>query len=482
MVRTRFAPSPTGKLHVGNVRTALFAYLYAKHTGGKFVLRIEDTDLERSHAEFTEKLMEDMKWLGLDWDEGPGAGGKEASYKQSERLHIYQEYADKLIAEGRAFHCYCTTEEVEAGKKEMEAKGLGPVYNGRCRKMSDAEKSRLEAEGRKPVTRFIPYDEDFAFNDIVKGPVNFPKAMVGDFVIMRANGIPVYNYAVVIDDALMEITHVLRADEHLSNTVRQLMIYKAFGFNVPEFAHMALVLGTDRQKLSKRHGATSVDEFRNLGYLPDALVNYLSLLGWSSPDGREIIPREDLIKLFDLNRLSPSPAIFDTAKLDWLAKHYILNEPADKIFELALPYIKATGLVDDAFIADPANRKFLQGVVEIAKGYCSHLSEIQNHINYFLTDDFPVVDEVRPFLEKEESKIVLKRFRDAAEAETRPLGEQVFIEIVTKIQKETGIKGKNLFMPLRAALTGRAHGPEIYFLLPVIGRERTLKRLDKVLA
>ena len=186
---TSFAPSPTGKLHVGNVRTALFAYLYAKHTGGKFVLRIEDTDLERSHAEFTEKLMEDMKWLGLDWDEGPGAGGKEASYKQSERLHIYQEYADKLIAEGRAFHCYCTTEEVEAGKKEMEAKGLGPVYNGRCRKMSDAEKSRLEAEGRKPVTRFIPYDEDFAFNDIVKGPVNFPKGMVGDFVIMRANGI-----------------------------------------------------------------------------------------------------------------------------------------------------------------------------------------------------------------------------------------------------------------------------------------------------
>ncbi len=482
MIRTRFAPSPTGKLHVGNVRTALFAYLYARHMNGRFVLRIEDTDLERSNSVFTDHLMEDLRWLGLEWDEGPNKGGPSEPYLQSERLEIYKEFGNKLIGEGRAYHCYCTPEEVEQRKAKQIELGLPPYYDGHCRRLTESEKHQYESEGRKPVIRFMAYEEDFSFIDRVKGNIVFPKGMVGDFVIIRANGVPVYNYAVVVDDALMQITHVLRADEHLSNTVRQLMIYRAHGFSVPEFAHMALVLGTDRQKLSKRHGATSVDEFRNLGYLPDALVNYLSLLGWSSPDGREILTREELIKLFDIGRLSPSPAIFDTAKLDWIAKHYIINEDKNKIFELALPFIKETGLIGEDYLKREENIRFLKGVVELTKGYCSHLSEIKNHIGYFLTDDYEIDPEGLKYLRKEESKIVIGKFGEAVKSETRPVNEGIFGEIAIRIIKETGIKGKNFFMPLRVALTGRLNGPEIYILLPVIGKERTLKRLNRALS
>ncbi len=481
MVRTRFAPSPTGKLHVGNVRTALFSYLYAKHMNGKFVLRIEDTDMERSHSDYTEKLMEDLKWLGLDWDEGPQTGGPAGSYFQSERLEIYKEYSEKLLKDGRAYHCYCTPEEIEERKAKQTAEGKPPYYDGHCKHITESEKKRFESEGRKPVIRFAVFDEDFKFTDSVKGEVNFPKGMVGDFVIIRANGISVYNYAVVIDDAEMQITHVLRADEHLSNTVRQLMIYKAHGFNVPEFAHMALVLGTDRQKLSKRHGAASVDEFRSLGYLPDALANYLSLLGWSSPDGREILSRDELIRLFDIDRLSPSPAVFDINKLDWIAKHYIINESSDRIFELALPFIKETEILKDDYYKSEDNIRFLKGVIGLTKGYCSHLSEIKNHIGYFLTDDYDIDAEAMKYLQKPEAETVIQKFREAVSLETRAINEEVFGELAGKIIKETGIKGKNFFIPIRAALTGRPQGPEIYFLLPVIGKERTLKRLQKIL-
>ncbi len=482
MIRTRFAPSPTGKLHVGNVRTALFAYLYAKHTNGKFVLRIEDTDMDRSHPEYTEKLMNDLLWLGLEWDEGPRKGGPAGSYLQSERLPIYNEYAQKLIQEGRAFHCYCTPEEVEERKAKLTAEGKPPVYDGKCRHLKPAQVKKFEAEGRKPVVRFIAYDEDFSFEDKVKGLVKFPKGMVGDFVIVRANGVPVYNYAVVVDDALMQITHVLRADEHLSNTVRQLMLYKALGFEAPLFAHMALVLGTDKQKLSKRHGATSVDEFQNLGYLPDALINYLALLGWSSPDGKEILSREELIKLFDISRLSPSPAVFDTAKMDWIAKHYIINEDIEKIYEIAVPFIKQTGLIDDNYLHTFDNRAFLKGVLELTRGYCSHLSEIKAHISYFLTDEFEISEDAMAVLKKPESGKVIDKFDELIGNESRDITEEVFTGIITKIISETGIKGKNLFLPLRAALTGRTQGPETYFLIPVIGKERTQKRLKKASA
>jgi len=482
MIKTRFAPSPTGHLHIGNIRTALFAYLYARHTGGKFVLRIEDTDLERSHEDYTKALMDDMRWLGLEWDEGPEAGGKEASYFQSERLDIYKDYAEKLVGEGRAYRCYCTEEEVEERKAKLEAEGKPPHYDGRCRNLTDSQRAEFEKEGRKPVIRFWSYEEDFEFIDMVKGNVKFPKGMVGDFVILRSNGLPLYNFAVVIDDMLMEISHVLRADEHLSNTVRQLMIYKAYGAKPPVFAHMALVLGPDKKKLSKRHGATSVDEFRKMGYLPESLLNYLALLGWSSPDGREILNKKELIELFDLDRLSTSPAIFDPVKLDWIAKHDVLNADVDKIFELALPYVMETGLIDEKYLADEKNLNFLKGVVQLTRGYCSRLSQIKEHIDYFLNDDFEIHPDAMAFLKKETSALVIEEFKKLILEQTGEIGEEQFAKIAETIAQRTGVKGKNLFMPLRAALTGRPHGPEIYFLIPVIGKERTVKRLERAIS
>lgn len=481
MIKTRFAPSPTGMLHVGNVRTALFAYLYAKHTGGHFVLRIEDTDLDRSEAQYTDKLMDDLKWLGLEWDEGPVVGGPNGPYLQSERLDIYKEYTEKLISEGRAYYCYCTPEEVEARKEELEKQGKPPHYDGKCMRLTPEEKSRYEAEGRKPVVRFRVYEEDFKFKDIVKGEITFPKGMVGDFVILRSNGIPVYNFAVVVDDMLMEITHVLRADEHLSNTVRQLMIYKSFGAKPPEFAHMALVLGPDSKKLSKRHGATSVEEFRQMGYLPESFVNYLSLLGWSSPDGKEILTFEELKKAFVLDRLSASPAIFDTKKLDWMAKHYIINLDAETVYNMSLPFIKQTGLIDEEYLKSDENVKFLKGVVELTRGYCAHFSEIKNHVDYFLRDDYEITPEAAEYLKKEGAAGVIKLFSELIAGLKRDLDEETFAGIAEKIMAQTGLKGKNLFMPLRAAMTGRTSGPEIYFLIPIIGNERTLKRLERAL-
>lgn len=486
MTKTRFAPSPTGKLHVGNVRTALFAYLYARHTEGHFVIRIEDTDKERSKDEYTTMLLKDLQWLGIDWNEGPQIDGTEIGekgpYHQSKRLDIYKRYADKLIDEGRAYYCYCTPEETEERKQKLIAEGKPPHYDGHCRNLSAEQIEAYKAEGREPIVRFWAYDQDFTFKDIVRGEVKFPTGMVGDFVILRSTGIPVYNFAVVVDDALMEITHVLRAEEHLSNTVRQLMIYRALDFKPPKFAHMALVLGEDKQKLSKRHGAASVEEFRELGYLPESILNYLAMLGWSSPDGSEIFDKDKLIKMFELKRLSKHSSIFDVKKLDWIAKHHIINQGINRIFDEALPFIKQTGLVDDTYLQDPKNIGFLKGVVELTRGYCSHLSQIKEHIGYFLNDDYEISDAAMKFLQNDTAKTVLEQFRDAMKNETRDVSEEVFAKIVTKIMKDTNIKGKNLFMPLRAALTGKTSGPEIYFLIPVIGNTRTVERLDRVLA
>ncbi|MGL5956837.1 MAG: glutamate--tRNA ligase, partial [Brevinema sp.] len=317
MVRTRFAPSPTGHIHVGNVRSAFFAWLFARSQHGSFIIRIEDTDQERSKPEYTELLLNDVEWLGLDWDEGPRVGGKYGPYFQTERGHIYKEYTEKLLQSGQAFKCYCTEEELTLERELAAQESRPPHYKGSCRHLTKAQQQAFETEGRTPVIRFKAYEQDFVLHDMIKGDVVFPKGMVGDFVIVRANGVPVYNYAVVVDDITMDITHVLRGDEHLSNTVRQQMIYKALDIPEPKFGHMALVLGEDRKKLSKRHGATSIDEFRRLGYLPESLCNALALLGWSSPTAEEIMPITKIIELFSIDRVSPSPSVFDFKRLDW---------------------------------------------------------------------------------------------------------------------------------------------------------------------
>ena len=331
-IRVRFAPSPTGYLHIGNVRTALFNYLFAKKHNGSFILRIEDTDFDRVKKEYEDSILENLKWLGLNWNEGPDCGGSYAPYRQSERINTYKEYADKLLNEGRAYKCFCSGEELERKRRESLSKGLPPRYDGKCFRLSREEIASYEQKGIKPSTRFKVKDGMIEFEDIIRGKISFKGSDIGDFVILRSDGIASYNFAAAIDDALMEITHVIRGEDHLSNTPRQILLNQAIGFDIPKFAHLSMILGPDKSRLSKRHGAESVTELKEEGYLSEAVINYLSLLGWSSEDGREIMPLTDIIKNFSLERVSKSPAVFDIKKLKWINSHYIKNK--DKGTEL----------------------------------------------------------------------------------------------------------------------------------------------------
>ncbi|MCD4665915.1 MAG: glutamate--tRNA ligase, partial [Bacteroidales bacterium] len=348
-IRVRFAPSPTGHLHIGNVRTAILNWLFAKHSGGKFILRIEDTDPERSADEYIGQIYEDLKWLGLFWDEGPDIGGSAEPYRQSKRSTIYQNYEQKLVTEGKAYYCYCTPEELETMRKQSIAKGDTSFYNQKCLHLTEQEKQELVAQGRKPVIRFeVPSNEEITFEDIVRGELKFEGENISDFVIMRSEGIPTYNFAAVVDDGLMKISHVIRGDDHVSNTPRQILLYQALGFKIPKFVHIPMILGADRARLSKRHGATSLDQFRNRGYLPEAIINFLSLLSWSSESGDEILSIERLIEEFDFNRISKSAAVFDVEKLNWMNGHYIRHADLDRIVKLAIPYLKQENYpVDD---------------------------------------------------------------------------------------------------------------------------------------
>jgi len=344
--RVRFAPSPTGLLHVGNARTALYNWLFARRTGGKFLLRIEDTDMERSEARHETQLIEDLEWLGMDWDEGPGEAGDPdkgdfGPYRQSERLEIYARHTDLLLAEGKAYRCFCTPEQLEAERVQAAAEHRAQVYSGRCRNLPASEVEYNLAAEKHFAVRLKIEDHPLRFHDIVRGPVEFAAEAVSDPVLVRSAsgasaGIPVYNYVVTIDDALMGITHVIRGDDHISNTPKQVAIYEAFGWKVPEFAHLSTILGADRERLSKRHGATSIATFRQMGYLPEALANYLALLGWGAEDGKtETFTLAELVPIFSLERVTPSPAIFDFDKLNWLNRHYIKLADPERITKLA---------------------------------------------------------------------------------------------------------------------------------------------------
>ncbi len=338
-VRVRFAPSPTGQLHVGNARTALFNWLFARQKHGTMVLRIEDTDLERSEARYETQLLEDLKWLGLDWDEGPDVGGPYASYRQSDRLEIYREHAERLLSEGKAYLCFCSQEELEHDREAAMAEGRSPLYPGTCRGLDPAEARRRRGAGEQAAIRLRIPEHPIRFHDIVRGIVEFPNEAVSDPIILRSSGIPVYNYVVVVDDALMKITHVIRGDDHLSNTPKQVALYEALGWPVPEFAHLSTILGSDGKRLSKRHGATSIANFREMGVLPEALMNYLALLGWAPSGGtREIFSPDELKKEFRLERVTPAAAVFDMEKLYWLNRHYIKESPPERMEKLALPF------------------------------------------------------------------------------------------------------------------------------------------------
>lgn len=481
-IRVRFAPSPTGPLHIGGARSALFNFLLAKKLGGKLILRIEDTDRERSSRESEVNIFASLKWLGINWDEGPDIGGLYGPYRQMERLDIYREYTQKLLDKGEAYYCYCSEEELEKERQEALAQGGSPKYSGKCRSLSAEERQKYEAEGRKPVVRFrVPEDQEIVINDLVRGQVIFQSEEVGDFVIVKSDGIPTYNYAVVIDDALMKISHVIRAEEHLSNTPRQNLLYEALGFETPQFAHISLILGKDRSKMSKRHGATSVVQYKEEGYLPEAVVNFLALLGWAPEGEEEIFSLEELIKEFSLERVAKNPAVFDMEKLRWINGMYLRESSVEKLTELALPYlIKAGGYVSEK--PSPEEQKWVKLVMTALQERLSTIKEVTEQAKIFVGEEVTIEnEEAAAVLQQETFSLVLKTFYDKLNT-LEEVTPETIKALLKSIMKELKLKGQFVYMPIRVALTGQQHGPDLFLIIEILGKDLALRRIKRMLA
>jgi nondiscriminating glutamyl-tRNA synthetase len=554
-VRVRFAPSPTGLLHVGNARTALYNWLFARRHGGAFILRIEDTDLDRSEAQYEKQLIEDLRWLGLDWDEGPAGTAAETSlwsdehgahgpYRQSERLKIYAKHTERLLNEGKAYACFCTPQELEAERKTAVAEHGPQIYSGKCRYLTQEEVEENLAAGKPFSVRLMIENHPLTFHDLVRGEVKFEPEAVSDPILVRSahggasgksEGVPVYNYVVTIDDALMQVTHVIRGDDHISNTPRQVAIYEAFGWDVPEFAHLSTILGADRERLSKRHGATSISTFRAMGYLPEALVNYLALLGWGAEDGKtETFTLEELTQAFSLERVTPSPAVFDFDKLNWLNRHYLKQASPERVAALAWPYFaprfeperlgglatarpqsadatpvllpsevmgatvdgtgfREVGFADGAMLRveaamgtapekpapaawpppqlSPRIATWFGHLVALLVPYVDHLDELPAKAAPVFDVD-PLVAradvENAAILAADSSRIVLAQLANRVHTHTGPITHDVFKAWMNEIKNATGVQGKDLFHPVRIAITGAHSGPDFDKLIPVI--------------
>lgn len=480
-VRVRFAPSPTGFLHVGGARTALYNWLFARKHGGSFVLRIEDTDLARSTEESVQGILEGMRFLGLDWDEGPGVGGDYGPYFQTERLELYREYAQKLVDKGRAYECFCTPEELEEQRRIQREQKLDMHYDGRCLKLTEAEKEAFRAEGRKPVLRFLSIKEgELEFPDIVRGSVKFPNSQVDDFVIIKSDGVPTYNFAVVIDDALMEITHVIRGEDHIPNTPKQIQLYEALGFAVPEFAHIPMILGSDKTRLSKRHGATSVTQFEEEGYLPDAMVNYLALLGWGYDDSSTLFTREELIEKFSLERVSKNAAVFDFQKLQWMNGVYIRELDLDEFYQRAVAYLQKAGLVPEELNSDVEEK--VRKVLKELQSRVKLVSEVVEMSRYFFSDEFTYDEKaVTKFLLKGQAADILQFLRNQF-ADVENFSEEFLAPVFKEAMAKFELKLGKIIPPLRVALTGTNVSPGIYEVLEILGKDTVLTRIDRALA
>lgn len=482
--RVRFAPSPTGLLHVGNARTALYNWLFARRAGGSFILRIEDTDLERSETRYETQLIEDLHWLGLDWDEGPpdpdappGTPDKGANgpYRQSARLEIYAAHTERLLADGKAYRCFCTPEELEAERKQAAATNGPQVYSGRCRTLDQAAIDQYIAAGKPFAVRLKIEDRPLRFHDLVRGPVEFAADTVSDPILVRSAsgvsaGVPVYNYVVTIDDALMEITHVIRGDDHISNTPKQVAIYEAFGWPVPEFAHLSTILGADRERLSKRHGATSISTFREMGYLPEALVNYLALLGWGAEDGKtETFTLEELTHAFSLERVTPSPAIFDFDKLNWLNRHYIKLAAPERLAALAWPYFADRLPAPES--APEEVKDWFGRLLALFLPAVDHLDQLPEKAVPVLGYDLAAAranPENAAVLAVDSARMVLAELADRVRAYGTHITPEIFKAWLDEIKAATGFKGKELFHPVRIALTGAHSGREFEKVIPLI--------------
>jgi glutamyl-tRNA synthetase len=471
-MRVRFAPSPTGHLHVGNARTALFNWLLARHEAGTFILRIEDTDAERSTRESELAIMDDLRWMGLQWDEGVDVGGDAGPYRQTERLTIYTNHAQQLLDGRKAYYCFCSPEKLEADRQAMLKQGLPPKYAGTCRAIPPEHAAAVVAGGAHAVIRLrVPVGREVKFNDIVRGPVSFHTEVIGDPVLVRSDGTPAYNFAVVVDDALMRVTHVVRGEDHISNTPRQVLLYEAFGWIPPTFAHLSLVMGPDHTPLSKRHGATSVAEFRAKGYLPEALVNYLALIGWSPGDGEELLPLDELARRFDLSKVAHSAGVFDEGKLAWANRHYLKTAAPERVVELALPFLRARSIV----VGDPSNaaRDWLRFTIPPLASAVDRLSQIPDRLHTIFSFDAAASlarEPIRGELAQDAARAVVRALADDLAEAPRLTTREIFRAAAARVKEKTGQKGKALFHPIRVALTGEAEGPELDLLVPAIDR------------
>ena len=479
-MRLRFAPSPTGHLHVGNARTALFNWLAARHAGGTFILRIEDTDTERSTRESESAILADLEWMGLKWDEGVEVGGPYGPYRQTERLEIYAEHSRKLLDARKAYYCFCSAEKLEAERQAMLKQGLPPKYAGTCRAIDPGAAGARVAAGEKAVVRLrVPVGREVTFHDVVRGPVTFHTEVIGDPVLVRSDGIPAYNYAVVIDDALMQVTHVVRGEDHISNTPRQILLYEAFGWQPPTFAHLSLVMGPDHAPLSKRHGATSVAEFRDKGYLPEALVNYLALIGWSPGEGEELLALPELAKRFDLAKVAHSAGVFDEDKLAWVNRHYLKLADPRTLAGLAVPFLRSARIVNGTL--SDAGKDWLIWIVPAMASSIDRLSQLPERLHTIFAFDASEAlerEEIRAELTSEGGRRVVTALADELQTTARLTDRDIFRALANRVKEKSGQKGKALFHPIRAILTGEAEGPELDLLVPAIDRASALSPAD----
>ncbi|NMH71926.1 glutamate--tRNA ligase [Bacillus sp. RO2] len=480
-VRVRYAPSPTGHLHIGNARTALFNYLFARSQNGKFIIRIEDTDKKRNIAGGEESQLKYLKWLGMDWDESVDVGGEYGPYRQSERNEIYTKFYNELLEKGLAYKCYCTEEELEAEREEQIARGENPSYSGKHSNLTEEEQKAFDAEGREPSIRFrVPKGKEIKFHDMVKGDVSFESDGIGDFVIVKKDGTPTYNFAVAVDDHLMQISHVLRGDDHISNTPKQIMIFEALGWDVPVFGHMTLIVNESRKKLSKRDESIIqfIEQYEELGYLPEALFNFIALLGWSPVGEEEVFSKDQFIEIFDTARLSKSPAVFDTNKLTWMNNQYIKTMDLDRLVDLSLPHLVKAGRLEETMTEDQKDwAKELIGLYQEQMSFGAEIVELtemffQTHIEYD--------EEAKAVLAEEQVPEVMVAFhKELEEMEDFSVDN---IKAATKaVQKATGHKGKKLFMPIRVATTGQTHGRDLPQTIHLLGKDTVLARLSKLI-
>ncbi|MCG1023910.1 glutamate--tRNA ligase [Sutcliffiella horikoshii] len=480
-VRVRYAPSPTGHLHIGNARTALFNYLFARSQNGKFIIRIEDTDKKRNIAGGEESQLKYLKWLGMDWDESVDVGGEYGPYRQSERNDIYTKFNNELLEKDLAYKCYCTEEELEAEREEQIARGENPSYSGKHSNLTEEERHAFEAEGREPSIRFrVPKGKEIKFNDMVKGDVSFESDGIGDFVIVKKDGTPTYNFAVAVDDHLMKISHVLRGDDHISNTPKQIMIFEALGWEVPTFGHMTLIVNESRKKLSKRDESIIqfIEQYEELGYLPEALFNFIALLGWSPVGEEEVFSKDQFIEIFDTARLSKSPAVFDTNKLTWMNNQYIKTIDLDQLVELSLPHLIKAGRLEESMTEE--QQAWAKELIGLYQEQMSFGAEIVELTEMFFKTHIEYDEEAKAVLAEEQVPEVMEAFHK--EIETMEDFSVDNIKAATKaVQKATGHKGKKLFMPIRVATTGQTHGRDLPQTIHLLGKDTVLARLSKLI-